>query len=152
MSTARKDLHRNSDLAAIHVAKKQLGLDEDTYRLMLSNLTHGRIISAADATADERRVIIEHMRRLGFKKLPPRPADNAQDRMARGLWLECVKSGAVRTRGEKAFLKFVKRVTGVQRLEWLNAQDANKVIEALKSMKRRTEVEVAAEAERGADR
>jgi phage gp16-like protein len=145
MSAARKDLYRNADLAAIHVGKKDLGLDDETYRAMLSNLTHGRIISAADATADERRTIIEHLRKLGFKKIPPRPADNAQDRMARGLWLECAKSGAIRDRREKAFLKFAKRITGVDRLEWMNAEDANKLIEALKSMKRRAEDAEAAE-------
>jgi phage gp16-like protein len=151
MSAARKDLQRNADLAAIHVAIKQLGLDDGTYRAMLSNLTHGRIISSADATADERRTIIEHLRRLGFKKIPPHPADNAQDRMARSLWLECAKAGAIRDRREKAFLKFAKRVTGIDRLEWMNAEDANKLIEALKSIKRRKEV-AEAEAEGGAHR
>jgi phage gp16-like protein len=151
MSAARKDLQRNADLAAIHVAIKQLGLDDGTYRAMLSNLTHGRIISSADATADERRTIIEHLRKLGFKKIPPRPADNAQDRLARGLWLECFKMGAIRDRKEKAFLKFAKKVTGVERLEWMNAEDANKLIEAIKSIKRRKE-DAAAEAEGGAHR
>ena len=152
MSAAlKKDLQRNADLAAIHVAIKQLGLDDDTYRAMLSNLTGGRIISAGDATADERRTIIEHLRKVGFKKIPPRPADNAQDRMARALWLDCAKIGAIRDRREKAFLKFVKRITGVDRLEWINAEDANKVIEALKSIKRRKE-DAEAEAEGGVDR
>jgi phage gp16-like protein len=147
MKPARKDFQRNADLAAIHVAINQLGIDDSTYRAMLSNLTHGRIISAADATADERRTIIEHLRKLGFKKIPPRPTDDAQDRLARSLWLECVKAGAIRDRREKAFLKFAKRVTGIDRLEWMNAEDANKLIEALKSIKRRKEV--AAEAEEG---
>src|SRR5258708_5531237 len=146
MSAARKDLYRNADLAAIHVGKKDLGLDDETYRAMLSNLTHGRIISAADATADERRTIIEHLRKLGFKKIPPRPADNAQDRMIRALHLDCVKSGALRDRSERAFRKLVKRVTGVERLEWMTAEDANKVIEMFKSIKRRKED---AEAEEG---
>ncbi len=151
MTPARKDLRRNADLAAIHVAKKQLGLDDGTYRAMLSNLTHGRIQSAADASADERWAIIEHLRRLGFKKIAPHPTDNAQDRMMRALHLECVKTGALRDRSERAFLKLVKRVTGVERLEWLSPEDANKVIEMFKKIKRRTEVREAG-TEGGADR
>jgi phage gp16-like protein len=151
MRAARKDYRRIADLAAIHVAKKQLGLDDGTYRAMLSNLTGGRIQSAADATADDRWTIIEHLRRLGFKKIPPNPTDNAQDRMMRSLHLECVRMGALHDRSERAFLKLVKRVTGVDRLEWLSPEDANKVIEALKSIKRRTEVRET-ETEGAADR
>lgn len=136
MSAARKDLRRKSDLAAIHVAVKQLGLDESTYREMLSNLTRGRIISAADATADERRVIIEHLRKRGFKPVA-RPLENPQDRMARGMWIELAKEGVIRDRRESAFRKFAKRVTGVDRLEWMNGEQANQVIEALKAIKAR---------------
>ncbi len=150
MSNARKDGRRNADLAAIHLGVKQLGLDDGAYREMLSNLTGGRIQSSADATADERHAIIEHLRRLGFKKLAPKSTDNAQDRMARALYLDCVRQGALRDRSEKAFLKFAKRVTGIERLEWMNAEDANKLIEALKSIKRRTEGQAGVEG--GADR
>jgi Protein of unknown function (DUF1018) len=149
MSAARKDLQRNADLAAIHVAIKQLGIDDDTYRAKWSNLTHGRIISARDATADERRTMIEHLRKIGFKPLPK--AAEAQDRLARALWLECVKSGALRDRSERGFRKLVKRVTGVDRLEWMTAEDANKVIEMFKNIRRRKE-DAEAEKEGGADR
>jgi phage gp16-like protein len=33
------DGRRNAELAAIHTAKRQLRLDDDTYRAMLRNLT-----------------------------------------------------------------------------------------------------------------
>ncbi len=150
MSAARKkDLQRNADLAAIHVGKKALGLDDDTYRDFLFATTGHR--SASELDSAQLRLVIERMRACGFKKIPPRPADNAQDRMARALYHECVRSGALRDRREKGFLKLAKKVTGVERLEWMNAEDANKLIEALKSIKRRKEDEEA-EAEGGAHR
>jgi phage gp16-like protein len=145
VSRMRKDLQRNADLAAIHVGKKKLGLDDDLYREFLFATTGHR--SASELDSAQRRLVIERMRARGFKKILPRPADNAQDRMARALYHECVKSGALRDRDERGFLKLVKRITGIDRLEWMNAEDANKVIEALKSIKRRQEV--AAEAEEG---
>ena len=54
-----------SSIAAIHVAKKQLGLDEDTYRAKL------RLIVGKDSTKAmseaERQKVLEALRKDGFK-------------------------------------------------------------------------------------
>ncbi len=60
---------RRRELAAIHVAKKQLGLDDDTYRAMLWTL--GRVESAADLDHAGRQAVIEHLRRRGFVRAQP---------------------------------------------------------------------------------
>lgn len=59
--TSRKDY-----LAAIHMGKKALNLDEDTYRDMLENVTDKR--SAKDMTDDELIKVIQHLDQLGFSK------------------------------------------------------------------------------------
>lgn len=62
---------RKRELAAIHVAKKQLGLDEETYRTMLFTLTRKR--SAGELDHAERQAVIEHLRRRGFVRVDARP-------------------------------------------------------------------------------
>ncbi|MFX6292549.1 regulatory protein GemA, partial [Acinetobacter baumannii] len=59
---------RTRELARIHQAKKQLGLDEDTYRAVLERVTGQR--SAADLSAAGRAAVLAEFERLGFA--PPR--------------------------------------------------------------------------------
>ena len=63
---------RTRDLAAIHVGKKALGLDDDTYRDMLFMVA--RVRSAADLDHAGRQRVIEHMRQRGFERPVNRPA------------------------------------------------------------------------------
>lgn len=57
---------RNSELAAIHCAKKELGLDDDTYRDLL--FTVARVRSAADLDWTGRKRVLEHMKTRGAGK------------------------------------------------------------------------------------
>ena len=63
---------RNRDLAAIHVGKKHLGLDDATYRDML--FTIARVRSAAELDHAGRQAVLEHMRKRGFT----RPVNRAE--------------------------------------------------------------------------
>ncbi|MCL1561291.1 regulatory protein GemA [Xanthomonas nasturtii] len=56
---------RKTQLAKIHMAAKQKGLDEATYRALLVRIT-GKD-SAAKMTAEERALVIAEFVRLGFK-------------------------------------------------------------------------------------
>lgn len=67
---AKTHARRNAQLAAIHVAKKQLGLDDDTYRAMLWAVA--RVHSAADLDAYGRRQVLDHMRSRGAAQRRPR--------------------------------------------------------------------------------
>lgn len=62
---------RNAELAKIHVAKKQLGLDDDTYRAMLWSVA--RVRSAGDLDYAGRRRVIEHLSSRGFKAVVKKP-------------------------------------------------------------------------------
>jgi phage gp16-like protein len=61
---------RNPELAKIHIAKQQLGLDDDTYRSML--WTVARVRSAADLDHAGRQAVLDHLKARGFKT-PSKP-------------------------------------------------------------------------------
>jgi len=61
---------RNRELAQIHIAKQQLGLDDETYRDML--WTIGRVRSAGDLDHAGRRRVLEHLTSRGWKSDKPK--------------------------------------------------------------------------------
>lgn len=68
---------RNRELAAIHVGKRALNLDDDTYRAML--WTCGRVRSSKDLDAAGRQKVIDHMRARGFERRDgPRQIDRPE--------------------------------------------------------------------------
>ena len=110
---------RNAELAAIHVAKKALGLDEATYREFLFATTGHR--SAAELDDAQRQTVIELMRSRGFKRTPAeekrarRMVDNRQLAMIRGLWKKLRYAGALADASERHLSAFVKKQTGIER-------------------------------------
>ncbi len=143
---------RQAELAKIHVAIKQMGLDDDTYRALVERITKGRSDSSGDMTAAERHALLDEFARKGWTAGPPR---NREDDWIRidpnhpgaqhlkkllACAFELERIGAVRSNSTKVWLrKFVKKMTGRDALQWLDAQDCNKVIEALKGWKRKFE-------------
>lgn len=128
---------RRRELAMIHIAKKDLGMAEDSYRAIL--WTIGRVTSAAELDWAGRKQLLDHLKKCGFKPKPGPSkaggrelADSAQASMVRGLWLELHAAGIVKDPSERALTKWVKRMTGVDSLGWLKPVQMNMVIESLK--------------------
>lgn len=67
---------RNADLAKIHIARKQLGMDEDTYRAVL--WTVARVRSAKDLDDAGRHAVLDHLRARGFKARRRRDPGNVR--------------------------------------------------------------------------
>ncbi|MFZ0889582.1 MAG: regulatory protein GemA [Candidatus Binataceae bacterium] len=146
---------RAAELAKIHLARKQLGLDEETYREVIARLSarfrpEAPVDSAGLMTAAERRALIEEFTRLGWQAAPPR--ERAEDwisipeahpgaahlRKLLAAAYELERIGAVRANSTSRWLRrFVKKITGCDALVWLTATDANSVIEALKGWRRK---------------
>jgi phage gp16-like protein len=132
-----------TSIAAIHVAKKQLGLDEETYRAKLARITGKQ--SAKDMSEGERQKVLTIFRNEGFEPAPAaRRADGRQKltgkfaKKLQALWIAAWNLGIVRERDDKALIAFVKRQTGVDHTRFLvYADDANRAIEALKGWMRR---------------
>jgi len=129
----------NQYIVAIQVAKKKLGLDEDTYRAKLKNVT-GKT-STKDMTDEERQKVLTVFRNEGFKPAPSAPRPNGRAKITgrfagklQALWIACYNLGIVANRDDAALLAFVKRQTGIDHVRFLKfSDDAQKAIEALKA-------------------
>jgi hypothetical protein len=126
-----------SALKAIHVARRQLGLDEDDYRAVLERVTGKR--SSGVMTETERRAVVEEFRRLGFAGVASslasgrKPLEGPFAKKLQALWISCWNLGIARSRDDKALIAFVKRQTGLEHVRFLRqASDAAKAVEALK--------------------
>lgn len=131
---------RDPLLAQIHIARKDLALDDDTYRALLTRLT-GRESSSA-MTERQRRTVLAEFKRLGWKAgskgTRPRPASQKPYiRLIFGLWGELKRKGIWKAQERASLRAFVKKMTGVDDPEFLRPDQATKVIEALKKMKER---------------
>ena len=129
---------RARELALIHIAKKELGLDDDTYRDCLE--AQGGVRSAADLTALGRAKVLRHFERCGWH--PPRP------RKARPVWQKCPKPSQGRGpmitkidallyeagRDRTYAMGMIKQMFGPgapDRLEWATPEQLHKVVAAL---------------------
>lgn len=126
----------------IHVARRDLNMDEDTYRAILHKAT-GKA-STSDMTIPELEKTLEHFKRCGFKIRHARKNKHgkavrsiplAQDpdaKKIRALWLFLHDLGLVRNASENALAAYVKRITRVNALQWIDGEQAKIVIESLK--------------------
>lgn len=121
-----------SSIAAINIAKSQLGLDEDTYRAKLQNIT-GKS-SLREMTEPERQKVLTVFRNEGFKPKASRGLTGKYAGKLQALWIAGYNLGLIRDRRDSALEAFVKRQTGLDRARFLHVHDdAKLVIEALKA-------------------
>lgn len=133
------------NLAKLHIAKKELGLTDEAYRDTLRNIT-GKD-SAAKITDNQAGKVLIHFKNLGWKPrgqaMPSVSVPNdPQSKKIQALWINMNQAGIVRHGSNVAMLAFVKKVTGVDRLEWCNAAQKSTVIEVLKDWAQREGLEV----------
>lgn len=127
-------------MSIIHIAKSQLGMDDETYRTFLQNVT-GKS-SCAKMTTMELWEVAEALKAAGFVKVASRkkqagPADPQHSKI-RALWLSMADAGIVRNRSEKALNQYVKRITGYE-LPQCTVKQCQAVIETLKKWIERVE-------------
>ena len=137
--------NRQRLIRLIHVAKRDLSLDDDTYRSILQRF--GRKESSSDLTVPELEQVLEHLKRSGFKvrskgkpakpkavkAKPSRPlAQDAESKKIRALWLFLHELGAVKNPSEEALASYVKRIAGVDALQWISGEQAERLIETMK--------------------
>lgn len=124
----------------IHVARRELGMQDDDYRAMLANIPQLEgATSSAGLTIPKLKVVLETLKCKGFKVVPKgkkplgKLADDPQSRLIRHLWISLHTAGKVRDSSEQALAKYVARSTKVDQLQWLSGKQAAVVIESLKS-------------------
>lgn len=128
---------RKRDLATIHIAKTQLGLDEETYRQML--WTIGRVKSSADLDYAGRRNVIDHLVSRGFKKHSrPKTAN------VKAPQIQKIEALLADQKLPWSYADGVaKQMFGRDKLEWCSGQELRAVIVALTKRQSRMEGEQA---------
>jgi len=138
--TAAPD-HRRRELAQIHIAKKQLGMDDATYRDML--WACARVRSSGDLDYAGRQRVLEHLKRCGFA--PARPAagnaewgwiDRAPEEKRKMLrkiaaMLRAAGRGRSYLEGTQDKPGMIKRMFNVERLEFCAPDQLHKIVSAL---------------------
>lgn len=118
----------------IHVAKRELRMDEPTYRTLL--LSAGKHESLSSMGVPAMEAVLERMKRDGFRVRPKasgRPLTvNPGASKARALWLFLHALGEVRDPSEKALAAYVARIAKVDDVRWARGARIDAVIETLK--------------------
>jgi hypothetical protein len=127
-------------MAIIHLAKKQLALDEEAYRAILSG---AGVASAKDIETDlQFNTVMSAFTRLGFlpsghkvnkhrSTVSGRPGmiSRRQEYYIKGLW-----ALASRVKDEKSLRRMIKRIGKVDDISFLTRQNASAVILALRDI------------------
>jgi phage gp16-like protein len=146
MSIAAPD-DRRRELAQIHIAKKQLDIDDTTYRCMLRAI--GRVESAADLGAEGRRQVLAHLKARGFKPKVGMKAHRsgqttpwdwvnhaAPDRQATLRKIAVMLKHA--SGREKAYADAIaKNMFGIERVEFCAPDQLRRIVGALEYDRRR---------------
>lgn len=129
---------RTRELAMIHIAKKDLGLDNETYRCML--LTIANVESAGDLDNMGREAVIKHLKASGWK---PKKG-NVKIDQPKNVKLSNValvsKIGALLTVLNKPWAYadgMAMKMFKVEKLAWANPRQLHKIVAALEYSKAR---------------
>lgn len=136
-----------AQIKKIHALKGALKLDDELYRELLAAFKVKTSTKLSIPKADE---LIKDLEEKAVsagvweKRKPARKAkttrklaDGEQARLIRYLWLQLHEAGKVQNSSEEALAAYVKRMTGVAALQWLDVNKASTVIEALKKWLKR---------------
>ena len=131
---------RRKALAAIHIIKKSIGMDDDAYRDALADNFDGRRSSTLLSQAELNQWLIH------FKTLQKKYVGNLDDvrnaamiRKCEALWIELRKAGAVQDGSLEALQSFVCHTTGAAALRMADGGQLYQAIEALKKWLERVE-------------
>ncbi|MFM4834122.1 MULTISPECIES: gp16 family protein [Aeromonas] len=146
----------------VQVGRRSLGLDDETYRELLTQQSGKR--SAAELTLQELDKVLLAMKGAGFKPTVKRgvkggkqkrlsPVSGTQVRTAeigviRAIWITMAKHGLLRDGSETALNHYVERQTvrlnkgvGVAEVAWLSEALVYPVLESLKNWHKREMIE-----------
>lgn len=117
---SKTDPRRATLIKLIHVARRDLGMDEPTYRTVL--LSAGKSESLSGMSVSNMQAVLERLKKDGFKVRPKassRPLATAPEASkVRALWLFLYELGEVRDPSEKALVAYVSRIAKVDDLRW----------------------------------
>lgn len=130
-------------LKLVQIGRRDLQLSDEQYRDLLQEVTGKR--SARGLDDFRLGKVVDRMKTMGFVPMTKSPARRkpgkpraAESAKIKAVWITMHKQGFVRDGSDGALNAYVKRMTskvngvGVERLEWLNSEQAYQVLEAIK--------------------
>lgn len=131
---------RRAMLAKVHLAKKDLRLDEEVYRDIIQRVTG--LTSSSKCDRPQLVKLLAEFGRVGWTggaKPAFKASSKAHVRKVFAIWTAMCRDGIPESPTRAALVAFVKRQTGIDNPEWLSPEQANKVTEGLKAWRKRHE-------------
>ncbi|EEI6239539.1 regulatory protein GemA [Salmonella enterica subsp. enterica] len=128
----------------IHVARREAGLDDETYQAKLAAATGKK--TCRDMTLPELETALQAFRDSGFKRKTQRSSSRTRSAIVgkiRAVWGEMHAAGFIQCGSAAALDQYVARMTarqngaGISRADWLTDALATPVLESLKQWHRR---------------
>jgi len=130
---------RNRLIKLIHVARRQLAMDDPSYRANLRHVS-GKT-SCADMTEAELKRVLARLQQLGFvlKRTPGKPDRGpiAELRKLQAIWITMGQHRILDDASDAALNRWIARMAGVEAHQWLSRAQARRLLEALKAWHRR---------------
>lgn len=132
-------MSRQNMLAKIHIAKKQLQMEDDAYRALLQSVAG--VSSAAKLDFHGLNAVLNRLQALGFKakrnplKTGPTSSKKAsQSNKVRAIWLTMAEQDIIQNKSEQALMAYIKRMTKGKYLapQFCPPRVAQQLIESLK--------------------
>lgn len=122
---------KKAQLAKVHIAKQQLGMDDDSYRALLTRVAG--VKSAKDLNPRQMGAVLAELERLGFKpkstrqgRAKPVTTNNKQKYVNK---IEALLAEAKRPWSYADAM--AKHMFKVERVEWLDASQTQRLMQAL---------------------
>lgn len=144
MTVPNKTAKRKQLMAQIHIAKKDLGLDDESYRAILWRVSQKE--SCADMTVTQLVDVVKEMKRLGFKV-----QSTARSKANHGKKPNAVQSKQALMNKIEAILAdmnlswayahaMARKMFGVDQVHWLDDNHLYKLTQALAVYQRKQKV------------
>jgi len=124
--------HKNAQIAKIHIAKAQLGMDDETYRAFLMRVAG--VQSSKPLTPKQLGRVLFELEKLGFKPTISKKAGRARPKLPQSRQKILAKIEALLSEAGRPFAYadgMAQQMFKRQRLEWLTDRELYKLMQAL---------------------
>lgn len=123
---------RKAMIAKLHIARQQLGMADDSYRSLLGRIAPGKS-SSTQLTLQQLDDMLAEMQRMGFvPKASPRHGRRPMPKANRAALVGKVEAMLAEARRPWAYADaMAKRMFDVDKVDWLDAEQLQKLVAAL---------------------
>ena len=130
-----EEAQRRGLLAMVHIAKKDLGLNEGEYEMILRGF---KVASSGELNIPQLERLIDYLKRLGWKPVRSRRKKHPADAVVRleALRVRCVEVAKTLENGEKRLAGLAAKICGFASLTWCrDAAKLKRLLAVLDSIK-----------------